>query len=265
MDTWISPSLTDGLCNRLFQVVAGMYYSKLWNYPLVFFVPRISLDKHSDCSVIFKLFPQIPIVYTANSFDTVKEIAEDFMDYKLLEKPNGKRIVLVGYHQSEKYFPSEITLPFENILSPQRMKELEVPSAYWWIHVRLGDYLTLDHHRITTSEYWKKVVQMAGDTPIIIYSNELEKASLFLKELCPNAKFIQFQSNLNLTPIETLYQMSLCGGGCIGSNSSFSWWGMYISLAKKLGNPCILPRPWHKHVPIEKTSIYSQWNTIVDV
>jgi hypothetical protein len=263
MDTWIAPKLSDGLCNRLFQVVGGIYYSKLWNYPLVFFAPRIRPDEHSDCSIIFKLFPEIPIIYTANSFDTAKESGENYMNYVVLEKPNSKRIVLEGYHQSEKYFLSEINLPFKNVLSPERMKQLEVPSSYWWIHVRLADYLILDHHRITTPEFWKKVIEMAGNNPILIYSDELKKASSLLKELCPNANLIQ--SDLNLTPIETLYQMSLCGGGCIGSNSSFSWWGMYLSLAKKRCNPCILPRPWHKRIPLEKTKIYSPWQTVVDV
>ncbi len=83
-DSWLAPRLSDGICNRLFQVVGGMYHAKLYNTKLVFYVPRIRPSVHSDCSVILQLFPDIPLVWHTDSHDILKEDANKYMQFKPL-------------------------------------------------------------------------------------------------------------------------------------------------------------------------------------
>ena len=249
---WLSPRLTDGLCNRLFQIVGADYHSKANKRALVFYVPRIQPSKHSDCSLVLKLFPSIPVIWASPTINTVKEVT-DFLSFNPLVIPDGNTVI-EGYFQNWNYFPKEqLKLDFKNALTKESFETNTLtqdmnPDKLWWIHARLGDYSILPHHQCTNTEYWINALNKIPDgSVVLLFSDEVEKAQIIIENaagfITPRIKILA--CNPNLTALETLYIMSQCGG-CIGSNSSFSWWGMYLSRAKELGNPCILPAKWHK-------------------
>ena len=251
---WLAPRLTDGLCNRLFQIVGADYHSRINKRPLVFYVPRISPSAHSDCSLVLKLFPSVPVIWESPIIHTAVEGEKDFLSFKPLIIPDENTVVS-GYFQNWGYFPKEqFKLDFKNTLSKESFETNTLtqdmnPDKLWWIHVRLGDYSILPHHQCTDTEYWVNSLDKIPDgSVVLLFSDEVEKARIIIENA---AGFISRQikilaCNPNLTAVETLYIMSQCGGGCIGSNSSFSYWGMYLSRAKELGNPCILPSKWHR-------------------
>jgi hypothetical protein len=266
---WVAPRLTDGLCNRLFQVATAAYYAKQWNKKLVFYVPRVQPSVHSDCSVIFKLFPNIPIVWTAESHATVCEDSQDFLRFVPLQKPTAEKIVIQGYFQSGHTILPDFSFDWKNALGAELYETLTLgaetePERVWWIHVRMGDYQHLPHHQITNPEYWKKAIErIPSRATVMVFSDDLPAAQKLL-QICapPHLKLLLAPADLDA--LSTLYLMSQCGGGCIGSNSTFSWWAQHMSLARRRGAPCILPRPWHKHVPISKTDPYRDWHTVID-
>jgi len=249
-DSWLAPRLSDGICNRLFQVVSGMYHAKLYNTKLVFYVPRIRPSVHSDCSVILQLFPEIPLVWHADSHHILKEDADKYMEFKPLGPSKDGRIVIEGYFQNWAYFPKEdIKLDFANTLSKASFAKYTLgkdANTMWWIHVRLGDYEILPHHQCTTNKYWSTALaKIPPGSKVILFSDSPEKAKKLIEGLAPSSISL-FQAD-NMTPVETLYLMSQIGGGCIGTNSTFSWWGMYLSEARAGGAPCILPSEWHRN------------------
>jgi hypothetical protein len=93
---------------------------------------------------------------------------------------------------------------------------------------------------------------------MLVFSDSIDKATELLSKLpTPNIELLIVK---DLNAVETLYLMSLCGGGGICSNSTFSWWGAYSSLAKKKGNPIYVPSRWILYnVPQE--DVYSSWMT----
>ena len=261
---WLAVRLSDGLCNRLFQIVGGLYHAKKYNKRLVFYVPKIMPSVHSDCTVVYKLFPDIPIVWTSNNYETILENPEDYINFAPLSIGSDERIVIEGYFQNWNYFTNEITFDFSSIIKKDRMDILRTycnmnMDKTWFLHMRLGDYLILPHHQCTTEGYWKSALELIPDlSNVFLFSDTLDMARDILKKLAGTR--IQIITIQNLTAIETLYLMSECGGGCIGSNSTFSWWGMYLSKARYLKNPCILPKKWHTDYT---GGPYADWTTIL--
>jgi hypothetical protein len=265
--SWVAPRLSDGLCNRLFQIVGAIYHANKWKRPLIFYIPKIQPSEHSDCSVIFKLFPEIPIVWFVPKHELVKELPQDCMKFAPLEEPiSDDPTVLLGYFQNPKYFPEEgVLLDFINCIGEERAKQLQLPNAEqaWWIHVRLGDYRTLSHHSICDLDYYKKTLEMVPKGSFVyLFSDEPLIAKEMLKS-CSNHMIVMVDTSINT--VETLYLMSQVGGGCIGSNSTFSWWGQYLARQGDKKPICVLPSKWNKMIDADKTDIYAPWHTIIDV
>ena len=259
---WISPRLTDGLCNRLFQIVSAHYHAKKKGAELVFYVPRIRPSVHSDCTVIFKIFPEIRILWSAKEHETVKERPEDFARFNELLIDNTHSVI-EGYFQNSSYFEGFKKPDIRLALTKEELEKYTLPCSLnpqkiWWVHVRLGDYMNLQHHQCATREYWQSALQLIPkDSTILIFSDTMDIATKLIGE-CGRPDAIP--SGPELGAITTLYLMSQCGGGCIGSNSTFSLWGMYLSLARERGAPCILPSRWHKNF---EGGPYAPWITSI--
>ena len=68
--------------------------------------------------------------------------------------------------------------------------------------------------------------------------------------------FEQYESSDEL---ESLALMSLCLGGAICGNSTFSWWGAFLG-AYSLRNPVFVPKNWIK---MDITCLFpDEWNVI---
>lgn len=258
---WIAPRLTDGLCNRLFQIVSANYHAKKNGKELVFYVPRIQPSVHSDCTIIFKLFPKIRLIWHVKEHASVKEDNANFVKFSTL-LIKDENTVIEGYFQNWSYFDGFEQPDIRNALTSEELNKYTImqelkPEKIWWIHVRLGDYMNLAHHQCTDINYWFTALQrVPKDAVIMVFSDTIDIAMKLISECGrPDARVVT-----GLNAITTLYLMSQCGGGCIGTNSSFSWWGMYLSLARKLGSPCILPSKWHNKF---EGGPYAPWiNTI---
>jgi hypothetical protein len=222
----ISCHLMGGLGNYLFQIAAG--YSKsldlgekfvinpnnvqVVHKPLTFYtdniLKKITLDSNFNTNQVYyePVFHYSPI--------------PDFMLPTYLH----------GYFQSEKYFKNnrEKILEFftcNEVVDKIREKyknELNVETCS--IHVRRGDFLTLqDHHPTQDMEYYKKAISIVGsDKTFFMFSDDIS----WCKE---NFKFLDNVIYCeNNEDYEDLYLMSLCRNNII-ANSSFSWWGAWLN------------------------------------
>jgi hypothetical protein len=142
----------------------------------------------------------------------------------------------------------------------QRFVDLAKVEKPILVHVRLGDYLSIDTFGIPSQEYYRQAITyiLANSTlnNIWLFSNEPDKAIAML----PESFRVQIRvvPDSGLTPAETLELMRHCHSYVI-ANSTFSWWGAYLSY--NLESIKVGPTPWFKGEPSPKDIIPGSWKT----
>lgn len=212
-DHFVSPSLGGRLGNNMFMIANA--YAQALDQNKQFVVPKrqINIDQYEN-----------------NIFRKV-----DF----LIDNPNEDSYS--GYFQSEKYF-SKYSEAIKSLFSPTPEFIGKALLTYPFIgnkvaciHVRRGDYLNYPTiHPVVSIEYIKKAYSQLPETPYcLVFSDDKEWCEQNID--IPNAIFV------NLPPHESMWLMSLCNYFVL-SNSSFSWWGAYLSRSKD--KSVISPRSW---------------------
>jgi hypothetical protein len=161
-----------------------------------------------------------------------------------------------GYFQTEKYFKQYRS----NLLKEFTFSDLyaakandirqQIPDEVISLHIRLGDYTHLeDRHPVCSYEYYNKAFDLLPNgKPILVFSDDLILAQNLLSAF--DKQFIFSDSNCKYTD---MCLMSLCDYHII-ANSSFSWWGSWLSNSKKT----IAPAVWFGNNP----SMPKNWNDI---
>ena len=178
------------------------------------------------------------VQHTDGERPTVKEKSFAFDEDLFNNCP--KWVNIEGYLQSEKYFKNiekEIKEDFafkEEFAKPSRdmIATVEEPVA---LHIRRTDYLQLDHHNSLGLDYYEKALgEFDSDRTVIIFSDDAEWCKE--QKLFDGDRFLVAEGNVNYVD---LCLMTLCTGHII-ANSSFSWWGAWLSNSKKV----IAPKNW---------------------
>lgn len=233
---WIAPQLTGGIGNRLFQFAAACGLSEKWNRPVVFFLPRCGPTDHGPFENIFKLLPHVPKVDSADAWDVLVEPHRGmYIYYPFAETaPSPGCFTVQGWRQSEKYFPKDgIRLDFENALGSVACSNLRAqitdPNTTWFLHVRLGDYKVLPHHQVNLMRYYAKCVfQIPRGSTLLLLSDEVAACEEAFRDMA-TSQGLHFAVCDSPNELVCLYLMSLCKGGAITANSTFSWWGAYCA------------------------------------
>ena len=178
------------------------------------------------------------VQYTDGERPTVKEKSFAFDEDLFNNCP--KWVNIEGFLQSEKYFKNiekEIKEDFafkEEFSKPSRdmIATVEEPVA---LHIRRTDYLKLSHHNSLGLDYYEKALgEFDSDRTIIIFSDDPEWCKE--QKLFDGDRFLVAEGNGNYVD---LCLMTLCTGHII-ANSSFSWWGAWLSDSKKV----VAPKNW---------------------
>ena len=178
------------------------------------------------------------VQYTDGERPTVKEKSFAFDEDLFNNCP--KWVNVEGFLQSEKYFKNiekEIKEDFvfkEEFSKPSKdmIATVEEPVA---LHIRRTDYLKLSHHNSLGLDYYEKALgEFDSDRTIIIFSDDPEWCKE--QKLFDGDRFLVAEGNVNYVD---LCLMTLCTGHII-ANSSFSWWGAWLSDSKKV----IAPKNW---------------------
>ena len=139
-------------------------------------------------------------------------------------------VTLQGYFQTEKYFKNveeEIRqdFTFRNeiaVLCKHKMSEVDTPVG---LHIRRGDFLinSANHHNLGLDYYESALKHFNDDRNVIIFSDDPEWCKE--QKLFEDDRFLVSEGNDSYTD---LCLMSLCSDFII-ANSSFSWWGAWLS------------------------------------
>ena len=170
----------------------------------------------------------------------VKESGFGF-DQKLFDEcPDW--VSLQGYFQTEKYFKDiedEIREDFTfkneiSLLCKHNMSEVDRPIA---LHIRRGDFLRNSHNHTNLGlDYYEKCLnKFESDRTVIIFSDDPEWCKE--QDLFENDRFLVAEGNDSYTD---LCLMSLCTDFII-ANSTFSWWGAWLS--KSMNKTVYTPDP----------------------
>jgi hypothetical protein len=171
---------------------------------------------------------------------------------------------IIGYFQTEKYFKD-----YRNNLLKQFSFKQEIydrardirsltREPVISIHLRLGDYVGQQHnHPVCSEEYYTEALRLLPDDMMLfVFSDEPKKAEERFSKL--NKKMVIPD---NTDKYVDMCLMSLCDYHII-ANSSFSWWGAWLSESKKT----IAPAQWFgsgEGMPKDWRDIYCEgWDVI---
>jgi hypothetical protein len=256
----ISANLSGGLGNQMFQIMAAYAHSKNVNDDLYFDFDKCYTPNQGNTSDKYKknLFKNLKEDKRENYFQFIYN--EPTFSYRPI--PKEKNLLLNGVFQSEKYFEeykSDVfkvfNIDLDKCKSIRKNLEEKVKSKnITSIHIRRGDYLTKPNfHTIPNLEYYKMSIKIIGESSFIIVSDDIE--------WCKNnfhGDNIFYSDYTN--EIDDLY-LIMSSDNKILSNSSFSWWGDYLSKYKGI---TIAPKIWFgPQGPQDTEDIYNKNWTII--
>jgi hypothetical protein len=126
------------------------------------------------------------------------------------------------------------------------------------LHVRLSDYRNEDSFGIPGLSYYRssleKLLSRFPSAEVWLFSDEPESAS---KKLDSISNHFTRVVGTEFDTIDVLSIMRTCDGYIIG-NSSFSWWGAFISASQSPEVFC--PVPWFQSGLSPKGLYPSSWN-----
>ena len=149
-------------------------------------------------------------------------------------------INIYGYFQTEKYFKNiEKSIRKDFTFKNQIINSCKSDFNFEQIislHVRRTDYIEKTHeHPLCSVDYYEKALGQFDPTlPVIIFSDDVYWCKN--QELFSSDRFIISENNSNVID---MCLMSLCSHHII-SNSSFSWWGAWLSGSSNV----IAPSQW---------------------
>lgn len=233
------------LGNQMFQYAAllGVAYKHDYDYclPPRSVVATVDPNCINSDITLFECFDISESLFKITDFPTLKQTGHG-LDKKIFENCPDE-INLYGYFQTEKYFShieekirkeftfvGQIKQPTEEMFY-NHFGDTEVIS----LHIRRGDYVKNPNHPVQSLEYYEKALGMFDDNlPVFVFSDDIEWCKE--QKLFDDDRFIFSEDNN--TGVDLCLQ-SLCKYHII-ANSSFSWWGAWLSDSEKV----IAPKRW---------------------
>lgn len=224
----ITSVLQGGLGNQMFQMAAAWSLSKKIGTECFFDFGSSKIHTQGNPSNKYK----------NNLFKNITDSRFDITNYKIYNEhrfsyndlPLRDNLILNGYFQSEKYF-YEYKNQIKNLFFIDSNKLAETQKLInktsgekktCSIHVRRGDYLQKPNfHPTCDINYYKKAMSLMNADKYYIVSDDLS----WCKENFIGNEFVfsPFTDEL-----DDLYLIMSCKNHII-ANSSFSWWGAYLS------------------------------------
>ncbi len=235
---YVTVVLKGGFANRLFMLHTAIAYANRTKKKFVLVKKFIVDNAHEDNKITMDSLEKIfsKFIYHDIQNITWKKVCDPDANaniYIKIPDYQNESILLDGYFQSEKYF--ELSKPLQ--------LAIEKKVHTYFLHIRLGDYCTLDMYKIPLQNYYSKaiinIMESDIDAHFLVFSNDNKNAELFIKKniLVP----FDYKISEAKTAYDTLVEMSSCCGA-ICTNSSLSWMGAYYQREPRKN--IYMPYPW---------------------
>jgi hypothetical protein len=194
------------------------------------------------------------------------------MNYKIhseFHRPpvaTDSKIIQIGYFQHQNWRNREKVIKelssLKLISSSSHflvLRETLLKSSFLAVHMRFGDYEKEPRFGIPNARYFgqaiDQILESSAHDEIVVFTNDSQKALEKMGTHYPLP--VKLISNEEiLTASETLELMRLAKSYVI-SNSTFGWWGAFLSHSPKPSVIC--PRPWFIGLPEPKSMIPENW------
>ena len=250
------------LGNQMFQFAALKGIARHHGYQFCF-PPSQNKNEWTDHQLLipFKLGStnELNIQYIDFDRPTYQEKGFGF-DQDLFDKcPDW--VTIQGFFQTEKYFKhikQELKLDFtfkDDIQNPcvDMISQLDNPVA---LHIRRTDYITNPNHTCLGLDYYERALNIFPNQTVLIFSDD--------PQWCQNQELFEddrFMISDNDDQYIDMCLMTMCKGHII-ANSSFSWWGAWLSNSERV----IAPKGWFEgsnNSHLDTSDIYcSEWTVL---
>lgn len=168
------------------------------------------------------------------------------------------------------YFQHCLWKNYNQVTSHLHSLKLVNPSKYFYellsyienrkiliVHCRFGDFMNEKNFGVPSGLYFERAINYhLGECEydeIIVFTNERSKLEIRFN---PNILVKIIDENTLLRPSEIL-ELMRHGAGYVISNSTFSWWGAFLS---KTSNPMVVcPTPWFTGLSEPEGLIPNHW------
>lgn len=173
-------------------------------------------------------------------------LGNQMFQYAYLYSQARDKLIPDVYIQDEKYFEK-----YKDEIKGLYGSDIG-SLPYIAVHVRRGDYVDNTFYvDLFEDGYYERAMELFPDERFLIFSDDIEwckKQELF--SFC--ALFSEGKSE-----VDDLNAMASCKGHII-ANSSFSWWGAYLS---PHGGKVVAPKKWFTD-GVERVGLLDSWITI---
>ena len=236
-EVFVTCRFMGGIGNQMFQAAHVIAQSKKNQVEPIFYPKSyIPLQGNQTVKYIDNIFKNLRFSETIRPKKLIKSPSWSFV---VINDKITDSTVFDGYFQSDKNFYGyddeirNIFKPDKKTVESIKQKYPELNNDVTAIHVRRGDYLKFkDVHPCITKEYIDKGIDIINNgNPIFVFTDD--------KKWCEEN--LDFNYTLvNEEDYMEIWIMSLCKD-FIMSNSSFSWWGSFLS---EKGGKVIAPSKW---------------------
>lgn len=278
----VSCDVCGGMGNQLFQIITCIsyglnnrkkiiipYYEKspgitprptYWNNLLKPFV--VFTNKHNTNSIPHKMSIYKEIQFAYDKIPTFDD-----------------SLYLKGYFQSYKYFDDNISKILQMLRFDDRKNEIFQENRLYFdgvindicaIHFRLGDYKNLqEYHPLLDITYYNdaltRLCESKNISRVLYFCQEHDNEIVLhhvntIQDSFPHIDFVKVSDTI--CDWKQMVMMTLCNHHII-ANSTFSWWGAYLSSSpnKKVYYPNVWFGPKNSHHNIDDLFPY-EWEKI---
>lgn len=226
---------------------------------------RLSLDFKKNKSKEFLIHGLVKFnsVLLSKQFgDSVKIWNSRNIGFEKISR-DKKNLYLLGYFQTYKYasektvksIMDQFSVPEQLLGNHKEIFQREKPLV---VHIRLSDYESEPKFGVLSESYYDEAITLMiskyGFKHLSVFSDDIEKA----KKLIPERYYAlsRWMCGESESAAVTLEKMRWGSGYVIG-NSSFSWWGAFLSHTKNA--PTVAPKPWFADMPEPNELIPDYW------
>ena len=248
--------MVGGLGNQLFQTAALLKYRHNKEKVIISFLGDIHIPKRANClksifeipdwlyfdnsvklNLITKLFARSSAGLRFGSFFPLFGINDRNFHFKKSHFLRQKLLFLDGYFNQNWTYNELYSLIRKLKLIPINLNEeqLKLCNQNVVIHIRGGDFLSIDNLNICKLDYYKNAINYAlskGLKDFIVISEDQIYGKEVIKKLKESFYDLQI-SILKSDSIKNDFNVIRSSKFAILSNSTFSWWASFLSNSKK--------------------------------
>ena len=225
----VAATLVGGLGNNLFTIASVYAFARINKCNFAIYGDP-QHNPHTKQNYNKTVFSKIKLITDTLEVKVIPEIYKNNNEELNKLLPINQDLAIHGLFQNFNHFHS-YRQELKSLLSLPEVPRKKEYAQDFFIHVRMGDFLSSSIHNINLDIYYtnayKKLEEILGYKPVLVlYSDNIPDAINYLNKLGIPSK--ERTRGDELTEFSEL----MCYKGGIHGHSTFAWWAGYLNDAK---------------------------------